>query len=73
MSRKELTDLQRECLRLRADGMTTKNICVVMDIGTSTVQDHLTAACQKLGAKNTANAIALAVMRGIITPDDGSD
>lgn len=70
MSRVELTDRQRQSLQLRADGMTTKNICAIMGIGTSSVQEHLTAACRKLGAKNTTHAVALAVLRGIITPND---
>jgi len=70
MSRAALTDRQRQSLQLRADGMTTKSCCAIMGISTSSVQEHLTVACRKLGAKNTTHAVAIAVMRGIIVPND---
>lgn len=44
-----LTDLQRECLHLRAEGLRLREIAGVLDLSISTVADALRRASTKLG------------------------
>ena len=59
----KLTDRQKDCLRLVAQGFTSKEIGRLLDLSPSTVDNHVTAAVQSLGAPNRgAAARALAVL-----------
>ena len=72
-----LTPTQREVLVLAANGLTSKQIAAA--IGRSTVAVHLRVryACDSLGASSRTHAVAIALVRGLIRPDEvaaaGSD
>jgi DNA-binding NarL/FixJ family response regulator len=65
--RQPLTDSERECVRLLADGLGTSQIAGAL--GTSPEQADATAraAMRKLGAETRAEAVATALRRCIIT------
>ncbi len=48
---KDLMPLERECVVLRSEGLRYREIAEVLEIGTSTVADHLERALRKLGEK----------------------
>lgn len=48
---KELTAVERECVLLRSEGLRYREIAEALDIGVSTVADHLERALRKLGEK----------------------
>jgi len=52
----KLTDRQKDCLRLVARGFTSKEIGRLLDLSPSTVDNHVTAAVQQLGAPNRGAA-----------------
>lgn len=52
----KLTDRQKDCLRLVAQGFTSKEIGRLLDLSPSTVDNHVTAAVQQLGAANRGTA-----------------
>jgi DNA-binding CsgD family transcriptional regulator len=51
-----LTDRQKDCLRLVARGYTSKEIGRQLDLSPSTVDNHILAATQLLGAMSRAEA-----------------
>jgi DNA-binding CsgD family transcriptional regulator len=51
-----LTDRQKDCLRLVAHGYTSKEIGRQLDLSPSTVDNHILAATQALGALSRAEA-----------------
>ncbi len=51
-----LTDRQKDCLRLVARGFTSKEIGRLLELSPSTVDNHVTAAVQQLGAANRGAA-----------------
>ena len=53
-----------EVLRLAADGLLTREMAAKMDIGYERVKEHLKQARWKLGANNTAHAVAILMRRG---------
>lgn len=52
----KLTDRQKDCLRLVAQGFTSKEIGRLLDLSPSTVDNHVTSAVQSLGAANRGAA-----------------
>jgi len=62
-----LSPRQRQVLTLAADGMTKDEIGRTLFIMEATVRRHMTDLREKLGARNTAHAVAIAVRRGWIT------
>lgn len=52
----KLTDRQKDCLRLVAQGFTSKEIGRLLDLSPSTVDNHVTTAVQHLGAPNRGAA-----------------
>lgn len=52
----KLTDRQKDCLRLVAQGFTSKEIGRLLDLSPSTVDNHVTSAVQSLGAPNRGSA-----------------
>ncbi|HEX2173230.1 MAG TPA: response regulator transcription factor [Dehalococcoidia bacterium] len=61
-----LSDREREVLRLIAEGQSTKQIARTLSIAERTVKFHVASIFQKLGADNRAQAVALAVQRGLL-------
>ncbi len=64
-----LTPRQREILNLIADGFTTKEIAARLDISPKTVEFHRDELMKKLGARNMAHLVHLAVEQGLIWMD----
>ncbi|WP_018133456.1 response regulator transcription factor [Effusibacillus pohliae] len=61
-----LTAREIEVLALMAEGLTMKEIAHHLHISEFTVRHHISSITQKLGAKNKAQAVALAVRQGVI-------
>lgn len=62
-----LTDREKECVKLAADGLSCKEIGCKLGISQKTVEAHLRASRLKLGARNTVNLISIAHKSGIIS------
>jgi len=60
-----LTPRERDVLRLLVEGRSDREIAAALFIGPRTVQTHVAHLFAKLGAKNRAEAAALAVRRGL--------
>jgi len=65
-----LTQREREVLVLVARGLTNKEIGNELCTSTSAVKTFLHQACEKLGARNRAQAVILAMRRGAIQTED---
>ena len=65
-----LTPREREVLVLVARGLTNKEIANELCTSTSAVKIFLHQACEKLGARNRAQAVILAMRRGAIQTED---
>ena len=61
-----LTPREREILRWAADGKTSWEVSVILNISERTVKFHLTQASHKLNAVNRTAAVAKALARGLI-------
>ena len=57
----ELTEIERRCLELAANGRTPADIVLDIDLTTACVNGILRSAVEKLGARNIVGAIARAV------------
>lgn len=57
-----------QCLKLAAEGLKAKLIAITLGIGQQTVQFHLSRAREKLGCRNTVQAVARAAQFGLL-PD----
>jgi PAS domain S-box-containing protein len=64
--RETLTVREREVVRHIAEGATTQEIAQRLFISATTVDTHVRKAMLRLGAKNRAHLIALALQRGQI-------
>ena len=63
----ELTEREREVLRLLAQGMPNKEIASHLVISERTAKFHVSSIMSKLGATNRTEAVAIAAQRGLIT------
>ncbi|MBN1665560.1 MAG: response regulator transcription factor [Anaerolineales bacterium] len=61
-----LTARERSILTRLAHGMTTQEIASDLDISTNTVKTHVRNLLSKLGAANRAEAVSIAMRRGLI-------
>lgn len=61
-----LTGQQRKCLAWAAEGKTTEEIALILDISVSTINKHLDSASEILNANNRTHAIAKAVDGNLI-------
>jgi two-component system response regulator DesR len=66
MPNKELTKRELEILKLTSKGFSSTEISRLSGTREQTVRNQKVSICLKLGAKNGANAIAIAKDRGII-------
>ena len=55
----ELTDREVEILTLIAEGLTNAEIAGALDCATNTIEAHKYRMFAKLGARNSAHAVAL--------------
>jgi DNA-binding CsgD family transcriptional regulator len=61
-----LADRQREVLALAARGLTHRQIAQKLYLSPYTVFEYLKSARERLGARNTAHAVAIAIVCGLI-------
>jgi DNA-binding CsgD family transcriptional regulator len=52
-----LSTREREVMRLLSEGQTAREIAVVLGISRRTVEGHVARICEKLGARNKADAV----------------
>lgn len=62
----ELTEREREILRLMAGGAANKEIAAQLFISENTVKTHVSNLFQKLGASDRTEAVTKALSRGLI-------
>ncbi|MGC1182832.1 response regulator transcription factor [Legionella sp.] len=62
-----LTDQERRCLYLSAQGKSLKEIAIVLNISVRHAERHRQSIFQKLECKNIAESIALGIRYGEIT------
>jgi DNA-binding CsgD family transcriptional regulator len=65
-AQREPTAREREVLDLLAEGATDEQIAALLQLSPATVQSHVRSAKSKLGARTRAQAVALALHRGLI-------
>jgi DNA-binding CsgD family transcriptional regulator len=63
----QLSSRQIECLCWVRDGKSSADIGDILGISARTVDDHLLAACGRLGVKTRVQAVMEAVIRGLLT------
>jgi RNA polymerase sigma factor (sigma-70 family) len=63
----QLTDREREILKLVVEGYKTQQIAEMLTITPKTVEGHKTSLMNKLGIHNTIELVKYALRRGIIT------
>jgi len=65
----QLTTRQREILQLIAEGKTTKDIAVELDLSVKTVETHRKDLMDRLGIHDVAGLVRFAIRAGIIKPE----
>lgn len=60
-----------EILALLAQGLTREEVCKRIYISDGTIKIHLAETYQRLGARNTTHAVALALSQGLIELSGG--
>ena len=63
-----LTKREKDCLCWAADGKTASEIGLKLYISENTVKFYSKNIVKKLGARNTAHALAIGIIKGIIRP-----
>lgn len=64
-----LTNREKQCLRLAASGMMVKQIAKALEVKSVTVNAHLRNAREKLGARNTTQAVGKALILELLATD----
>jgi two-component system response regulator DesR len=59
-----LSDRERQVLRLAAEGATTSEIAVTLQLSEGTVRNYLSEAISKLGSSNRIEAARIARLKG---------
>ncbi|HEY48787.1 MAG TPA: response regulator transcription factor [Dehalococcoidia bacterium] len=62
----QLTDRERDVLKLIAEGYKTREIAETLSITSKTVEGHRTSLMKKLGVHSTIELVKYAIRRGII-------
>jgi two-component system response regulator NreC len=63
-----LTDREKEILRLVAEGYTAREIAGIVDLSPKTVEGYRTSVMAKLDLHRKADLIKYAIRKGLITP-----
>lgn len=71
--RTELTAREHEVLMAMADGLATKAIATRLKVATKTVENHKARVFAKLGARNQAHAVSLAIAQKLLSPPNESE
>lgn len=66
---KPLTNREKELLRLAKTGLTTSDLCELMEITERTVHYHMGNILNKLDATSKPHAVAIAIDRGLLGQD----
>lgn len=66
-----MTARQLECLRWAAAGKSSADIGGIVGLSPRTVDDHLAAACRRLGVRTRVQAVVLALQHRLIPPPRG--
>jgi two-component system NarL family response regulator len=66
----DLTDRERDVLRLLVNGAENGDIARRLHISVSTVKNHVSAILQKLGVDNRVQAAVYAIRHGLVEPED---
>jgi DNA-binding NarL/FixJ family response regulator len=64
-----LTRRELEAVRLLADGLSNRDIAAAMALAEVTVKLHLHNAFQKMGARSRADAVRIALRKGVAAND----
>lgn len=63
-----LSPRERQVLQLVAEGKTTKEVAVVLDISVKTADSHRSRLMKKLDIHETAGLVRYAIRRGVVEP-----
>lgn len=66
MTHTELSERQRQVLRLVADGFSNQQIADHLEIALETVKSHVKHVLDTFGANSRAQAVAIGIRRGEI-------
>ena len=66
----DLTDRQREILRMIAVGTSTKEIAFHLGVSAKTVESHRSAIMKRLGVRSVAGLVIFAVRNRLVNVDD---
>jgi DNA-binding NarL/FixJ family response regulator len=69
---RDLTNREREAMKLAADGMSNDEIAGELHLSAHTVRTHIQRAMNKLGARDRAQLVVLAYKNGLVPPDPGT-
>ncbi len=62
----QLSARERECLTWTAEGKTSEEIAIILELSVHTVNHYLTSAARKLNAVNRLHAVARAMRLGLL-------
>jgi len=68
----DLTNREREVMKLAADGKSNEQIAGELHLSVLTVRTHVQRAMAKLGARDRAQLVVLAYKNGLVSPDPGT-
>ena len=66
--RTDLTARELEVLTAMAEGLATKAIATRLGVASKTIENHKARVFSKLGARNHAHAVTLAIAQGLLSP-----
>jgi LuxR family transcriptional regulator, quorum-sensing system regulator BjaR1 len=66
----QITPWERAALQLLANGNATHEMAGRLGLSECEVESHLTTLFERMGAASRIEAVAAAVRRGLLSPDD---